>query len=203
MRVRLAARSLLPALACIALSAASAFAQGTADPARSRPVRGVWVHPGFFGTERTAAIEKMRATLDAYAEAGINTVIVLVKTTSGHVYYATGIGVPDPAWNWDFFGTFLAEARQRKAEVVDTLCPMLYTNSAGLFEKLVVEALAHSRGHSQVCAGIGIGTSHNQNTADGMAEQMRIAASSGADGVVFFSSSSLNAPFLERLKSAK
>jgi hypothetical protein len=34
-------------------------------------------------------------------------------------------------------------------------------------------------------------------------EQVGISKSSGADGVIFFSSSSLNAPFLERLKSAK
>jgi hypothetical protein len=32
---------------------------------------------------------------------------------------------------------------------------------------------------------------------------MRISRSSGADGVVFFSSSSLNAPFLDRLTSVK
>lgn len=368
MRVRLLASGLLPALACLALAAAPGSTLSAADPAPPAPVRGVWVHPGFFGTERTAALEKMRTTLDAYAEAGINTVIVLVKTTSGHVYYASEIGVPDPAWNWDFFGAFLAEARTRKMNVhawfcvfpessllgevgkhpdwlitspsremvrvvnpalpavrayeislmlelsrkyavdwihldyarypceptepyfshdgetlrlfqqdtgidmaavksrdtgnvawnewlrwntgrvtlfvrelkqalkaagsnarisaavfpdavnarvligqdwpawaeeglVDMLCPMLYSNSAGLFEKLVREAVAHAKGKSQVCAGIGIGTSHNQNTVEGMVEQMRISGSSGAAGVVFFSSSSLTAPFLERLKS--
>jgi hypothetical protein len=32
---------------------------------------------------------------------------------------------------------------------------------------------------------------------------MRISRSLGADGVIFFSSSSLNAPFLEKLKEAK
>jgi hypothetical protein len=26
----------------------------------SMPVRGVWMHPGFFGTEQAAAIEKIR-----------------------------------------------------------------------------------------------------------------------------------------------
>jgi len=203
MRVRLAAGGWLLVLACTSVIAAPASAWASTDPAPSMPVRGVWMHPGFFGSERTAAVEKMRATLDEYAEAGINTVIMLVKTTSGHVCDASGIAIPDPAFTWDFFGTFLAEARQRKAEVVDTLCPMLYTNSAGLFEKLVREAVAHGTGQSRVCAGIGIGTSHNQNTVEGMIEQMGISRSSGADGVVFFSSSSLNAPFLERLKSAK
>ncbi len=34
-----------------------------------------------------------------------------------------------------------------------------------------------------------------------MIEQMRISRSLGADGVVFFSSSSLNQPFLDKLKA--
>jgi len=343
---------------------------GAGDASLSGPVRGVWMHPGFFGPEKAAAIEKMGTTLDEYAKAGINTLIMLVKNTSGHVYYASEIGVPDGAWNWDFFGVFLAEAKKRKMEVhpwfcvfpesailgqvrehpewliqspkremvgaanpalpavreyeislmlevakkydvgwihldyirypceptepyfsfdaetlrlfkqdtgidmaavkardsgnmawnewlrwntdrvtvfvrelkgalektgrtvrisaavfpdaqnarvligqdwpawareelVDMLCPMLYSNDAGLFEKLVREAVAHGKGRSQVCPGIGIGTSHNQNTPEGMIEQMRISKKLGADGVVFFSSSSLNAPFLEKLKAAK
>jgi uncharacterized lipoprotein YddW (UPF0748 family) len=370
MRVPLAGGCLLLALACVAASGVPAAAQGTAHPAPAAPVRGVWVHPGFFGTEKTAALEKMRATLDAYAEAGINTVVVLVKNTSGYVYFASEIGIPDPAWNWDFFGAFLAEARKRKMEVhawfcvfpesalaghvrqhpewlitspsremvrvvnpalpavreyeislmleiarkyavdwihldyvrypcepaepffsfdaetlrlfkqdsgidlnalkardsgsiawnewlrwntdrvtlfvrelrnalrvsgskarisaavfpdavdarvligqdwpawareglVDMLCPMLYTNDARAFEKLLREAVAYADRRVPVWAGIGIGTSHNQNTADGMIDQIRIAASSGAGGVIFFSSSSLDVPFLDRLKSAK
>jgi uncharacterized lipoprotein YddW (UPF0748 family) len=364
------AHRLSVALACLVAFSAPGLAQGPTDPSLSMPVRGVWMHPGFFGSDRAPAMEKMRTTLDEYAKAGINTVVMLVKNTSGYVYYASEIGVPDPAWNWDFFGAFVAEAKKRKMEVhawfcvfpessllgqvrqhpewliaspkrelvsvvnpalpavreyeislmlevakkysvdwihldyirypcepaepyfsfdaetlrlfkqdtgidmaaikardtgnmawdewlrwntdrvtvfvrelrnalkatgskarisaavfpdagsarvfigqdwpawageglVDMLCPMLYSNSAGLFEKLAREAVAHGKGRCQVCPGIGIGTSHNQNTVDGMIEQMRISKSSGADGVIFFSSSSLNAPFLERLKSAK
>ncbi|MBE0713229.1 MAG: hypothetical protein IH583_12695, partial [Candidatus Aminicenantes bacterium] len=49
----------------------------------SMPVRGVWMHPGFFGSDKAVAIEKMRTTLDAYVQAGINTVIMSVKNTSG------------------------------------------------------------------------------------------------------------------------
>jgi uncharacterized lipoprotein YddW (UPF0748 family) len=333
-------------------------------------VRGVWMHPGFFGPDRTAAVEKMRTTLDEYARAGINTVIMLVKNTSGHVYYASKIGVQDPAWTWDFLETFLDEAKKRQMAVhawfcvfpesslvgqvrqhpewlvvgqkremvsvanpalpavrayemslmlevarkyavdwihldyirfpceptepyfsfdaetlrlfkqdtgidmtaikardsgniawnawlrwnadqvttfvrdlrsalkaakpvvkisaavfpdavnarvligqdwaawardglVDMLCPMLYTNDNGWFERLTREAVTHGKERILVCPGIGIGTSHNQNTVEGMIEQMRISKASGADGAIYFSSSSLNAPFLERLKSVR
>jgi uncharacterized lipoprotein YddW (UPF0748 family) len=357
-------------LACVIVCSPLAFGQARTESSVSMPVRGVWMHPGFFGPDRAAAIGKIQATLDEYAKAGINSLFMLVKTTSGHVYYASDIGVPDPAWNWDFFGSFLDEARKRKMEVhawfcvfpesslvgqvrqhpewlvvgpkremisvanpalpaarayemslmlevarkyavdwihldyarfpceptepyfsfdaetlrlfkqdtgidmtaikardsgnmawnawlrwnteqvtlfvrdlrsalkaarpsgrisaavfpdavnarvligqdwaawareglVDMLCPMLYSNDAGLFEKLVREAVAIGKGRCHVCAGIGIGTSHNQNTVEGMMAQMTISRSSGADGVVFFSSSSLNAPFLDKLASAK
>jgi uncharacterized lipoprotein YddW (UPF0748 family) len=351
-----------------ASSAASSASPGGGS--LSMPIRGVWMHPGFFGTDRTAAIEKMRLTLDEYAKAGINTLIMCVKNTSGHVYYASEIGVRDKAWDWDFFGVFAAEAKKRNMEVhpwfcvfpesailgkvrehpewliqspkremvgsvnpalpavreyeislmleivrkydvgwvhldyirypceptepyfsfdpetlrlfkqdtgidmaavkardsgnmawnewlrwntdrvtvfvrelkdalkatgrkvkvsaavfpdarnaavligqdwpawareglVDMLCPMLYSNDAGLFEKLVREAVACAKGRSLVCPGIGIGTSHNQNTPEGMIEQMKISKRLQADGVVFFSSNSLNQPFLDRLKAAR
>ena len=87
--------------------------------------------------------------------------------------------------------------------LVDMLCPMLYTNDAARFEMLAREAVGHGKGRCLVCPGIGIGTSHNQNTVQGMIEQMRISKAAGADGVVYFSSSSLTAAFLERLASTK
>jgi uncharacterized lipoprotein YddW (UPF0748 family) len=334
------------------------------------PVRGVWVHPGFFGPEKTAALEKIRATLDEYRAAGINTLIMLVKDTAGYVYYPSRIAVRNPQWTWDFFGEFLAEARKRDMQVhpwfcvfpeasilgrvrehpdwliqsprrefvgtanpalpavrdyerslmmevvaryetdwihldyirfpcdpaepffsfdsetvrlfkeysgvdlaavkahdsgnmiwnewlewnrsqvaqfvrelkeslkatgrkvrisaavfpnaenakvligqdwaawakeglVDMLCPMLYTNHAQFFEKFTKQAVDYGRGFCQVCPGIGIGTSHNQNTPEGMIDQIRTSKSQGADGVIFFSSSSLNGPFLEKLKASK
>jgi uncharacterized lipoprotein YddW (UPF0748 family) len=346
------------------------FAVGGGEASLSMPVRGVWMHPGFFGPDKTAALEKIRTTLDEYVKAGINTLIMLVKNTSGHVYYASEIGVPDGAWKWDFFGVFLAEAKKRKMVVhpwfcvfpesallgevrqhpewlitsprremvgavnpalpaarayeislmlevvrkydvdwvhldyirfpceptepffsfdpetlrlfkedtgidmaavkardtgnmawnewldwnrdrvtvfcrelksalkatgrgikvsaavfpdarnaavligqdwpawaderlVDMLNPMLYSNDAKLFEKLVREAVAFGKGRVQVCPGIGIGTSHNQNTVEGMIEQMKISKKLKSDGVVYFSSSSLKQPFLDRLKAAK
>lgn len=51
-----------------------------------------------------------------------------------------------------------------------------------------------------VCRGIGIGTSHNQNTPEIMLEEIRLARATGANGVIFFSGGSLTAPFLEKLK---
>lgn len=342
------------------------------DPAAAPPrpwVCGVWIHPGFFGTEKESAVAKIQTTLDEYAKAGINTLIVLVKNTSGHVYYASELGVRDNAWDWDFFEAFLKEARKRKMEVhpwfcvfpetsllgqvrqhpewlimgpmremvstvnpalpqvrayeislmtelvkkygvdwvhldyirfpcepaepyfshdpetlrlfkqetgvdfsalkardsgnpywnvwlewnrdqvtrfvrelreelkatgrgvkisaavfpdadnsrvligqdwatwgqrslVDMLCPMLYTNDTALFENLTKKAVSYvtySAGRTLVCAGIGLGTSHNQSTPEIMMEEIRIARTAGANGVIFFSSSSLTAPFLEKL----
>jgi uncharacterized lipoprotein YddW (UPF0748 family) len=32
------------------------------------------------------------------------------------------LGVPDNAWNWDFFGAFVAEAKKRKMEVHAWFC---------------------------------------------------------------------------------
>jgi uncharacterized lipoprotein YddW (UPF0748 family) len=357
-------------LMILVLAAAPACSAGAAGASLSMPVRGVWMHPGVFGPDKAAAVEKMRTTLDDYAKAGINTLIMLVKNTSGHVYYASEIGVPDGAYNWDFFKVFLEEAKKRKMEVhpwfcvfpesallgeirqhpewlirspkgemvgvanpalpaarayeislmlevvkkydvgwvhldyirypceptepffsfdpetlrlfkedtgidmatvkardtgnpvwnvwlrwntdrvtvfvrelkaalkatgrkvqisaavfpdavnarvmigqdwaawareglVDMLSPMLYTNDTKLYEKLGREAVEYGRGRTLVCPGIGIGTSHNQNTPEGMIEEMRITKALKGDGVVYFSSSSLKQPFLDALKTQK
>lgn len=340
------------------------------DASLAMPVRAVWMHPGFFGSEKAASLAKIRQTLDDYRLAGINTLIMLVKDTSGYVFYKSRIAPTAPGWDWDFFGEFLAEGRKRNMEVhpwfcvfpesaivgqvrehpewliqsprkemvgvanpalpavrkyelslmmecvneyhtdwvhldyirfpceptepffsfdpetlrlfkeysdvdlttvkahdsgnmiwnkwlewnrsrvtafvrelrdalkasgrmvkisaavfpnadnakvligqdwaawareklVDMLCPMLYTNHTRYFQEFVMQAVDYGKGQCQVCPGIGIGSSHNQNTPEGMIEQMRISKSLGADGVVFFSSSSLTAPFIEKLKTAK
>jgi len=333
-------------------------------------IRGVWMHPGYFGADSSLALAKMRLTLDEYRKAGINTLIVLVKSTSGLVYYRSHIAQPDTAWKWDFFGMILSEARSRGMTVhpwfcvftegalagevgahpgwlirgrrsemvsvvnpalqevrsyemslmteiareypvewvhldyirypceptenyysfdsetrarfreysgedplaikasdsgnilwnewirwnarqvgefvrglkvslkaagldvkisaavfpnadnakvligqdwarwaeeglVDMLCPMLYTNNAEFFEEYTKEAVRIGAGRCQVCAGIGIGTSHNQNTPEGMLEQIAISKRLKADGVVFFSSSSLSPAFLKALGSLR
>ena len=90
-----------------------------------------------------------------------------------------------------------------KEGLVDMLCPMLYTNHVPFYEKFAKQAVEYGRGFCQVCPGIGIGTSHNKNTPEGMIEEMRISKSLGADGVIFFSSNSLDEAFLEKLKAAK
>ena len=353
-----------------ALSGALASARSPRDTPSGAEVRGVWMHPGFFGPDKAAAVSKIRATLDEYRLAGINTLVMLVKDTSGHVFYPSRLAVQSPSYDWDFFGEFLAEARKRgltvhpwfcvfpeaavlgrvrehpewlirspkremvgavnpalpearmyelrlmmevaarygvdwihldyirfpcepaepffsydpetlrlfeqdtgvdlnglkardsgnmlwnvwlewnrdrvtefvselkdalnalgrpvkisaavfpdsadakvligqdwetwaKRKLVDMLCPMLYTNDTRYFELYTKRALQAGRGFCQVCPGIGIGTSHNQNTPDGMIDQMKMCRDLGADGVVFFSSGSLTAPFLERLKAAR
>ena len=104
------------------LGVTPACSSGAAEASLAMPVRGVWMHPGLFGPDKEAAVEKMRTTLDEYAKAGINTLIMLVKNTSGHVYYASEIGVPDGAYHWDFFGVFLEEAKKRKMEVHPWFC---------------------------------------------------------------------------------
>lgn len=357
-------------LMILVLTVTPACSSGAAGASLAMPIRGVWMHPGFFGPDKAAAVEKMRTTLDEYAKAGINTLIMLVKNTSGHVYYASEIGVPDGAYNWDFFKVFLEEARKRKMEVhpwfcvfpesaqlgevrqhpewliaspkremvgvanpalpavrayeislmlevvkkydvgwvhldyirypceptepffsfdpeslrlfkedtgidmaavkardtgnplwnvwlrwntdrvtvfvrelkaalkatgrkvkisaavfpdavnarvmigqdwaawareglVDMLNPMLYTNDTKLYEKLSREAVEYGKGHTLVCPGIGIGTSHNQITPEGMIEEMRITKALKGDGVVYFSSTSLKQPFLDALKTLK
>jgi uncharacterized lipoprotein YddW (UPF0748 family) len=338
------------------------------DSGLKMAVRGVWAHPSTFGPDQAKAVPLMRKTLDEYVQAGIDTVILLVKNTNGYVYYKSAIGVGDPAYTWDFFDVFFKEAKARNISVhpwfcvfpetgilgqirqnpewlirsrrgemvgaanpalpevrkyelslmmevarnypvdwihldyirfpceptepyfsfdpqtralfkdysgwdpmdikaqdsgnmiwnewlewnrdqvtrfvselrdalkttgrpvkisaavfldpdnakvligqdwakwaqqglVDMLCPMLYTNHETFFEKYVKRAVAAGKGRCQVCAGIGIASSHNQNTPEGMIRQMKIAKDCGADGVIYFSSGSLTAPFLEKLKS--
>jgi uncharacterized lipoprotein YddW (UPF0748 family) len=336
-------------------------------PLPQSEVRGVWVTPQFFGTGQDTALRNIRATLDEYEAAGINTVMILVKSTGGLVYFQSSSGVRDTAFRWDFFGTFLEEARKRHLSVhpwfciftesalagevrahpewlirgrkgellpvvnpalqevrhyeitlmkelverynvdwvhldyvrfpceptemyfsfdaetralfkaragedpilmksmdtgnvmwnawiewnadqvttflrelrkalsetgravkisaavfpdaanarvaigqdwgawpdeglVDMLCPMLYTNNDELFETYSRRALDVARGRSAVCAGIGIGTAHNQNTPQGVLRQVAIARRLALQGFVLFSSSSFKEEFIARLR---
>lgn len=91
-------------------------------------VVGAWMHPGMFGHEKEVALEKMRQTLDEYAKSGINSLFMLVKNTTGYVYYDSKIGIKDPAYDWDFFALFLEEARKRKLEVHPWFC--VFTEAA-------------------------------------------------------------------------
>ena len=92
-------------------------------------------------------------------------------------------------------------AKWAEEGLVDMLSPMIYTNDAALFDDYVRRAVAIGKGRTQVCIGIGIGTSHNRNTPEGMLEQMRISRERGADGVIYFSANSLVGPFLDKSES--
>jgi len=332
---------------------------------------GVWLSPGQFGTDKARAAAAMASTLADYRRAGIDTLFVLVKTTSGYVYYNSRLAPMDPAWDWDFTAEFLRQAakqdmtvqawfcvfpegslagrvrehpewlvqnkdgeyqaalnpanpqarryelglmeefldlyptvswvhldyirypcdpeepyfsydletrklfqavsgqdpaavkahdsgnplwnqwiewngqqvtafvRELKASLagrmkpvkisaavfpdatnakvligqdwaswaaeglVDMLCPMLYTNDLKYFEELTRRAVAAGQGRCLVCPGIGIQTSHNQNTPEGMQIEIDMCRASGANGVVFFSGRGLTAAFLEKLGSTK
>lgn len=91
-------------------------------------IRGVWVHPATFPPDSMSAIPMIESTLDSYVKAGINTVMILVKTTSGHVYFRSDIGVRDPAYSWDFFGAFLEKAAMRNIAVHPWFC--VFTEAA-------------------------------------------------------------------------
>lgn len=355
------------AILTLGLSIQAAALPGRAPKPRPT-VLGVWAHPGMFGPDQDKAVPAIRKTLDGYVRTGIDNVILLVKGTNGYVYYKSAIGVPDPAYTWDFLDVFLKEAVRRKITVqpwfcvftesgllgkvrehpewlisnpksemvgvvnpalpevrayelslmmevarnypvewihldyirfpcepvepyfsfdprtralfkeysgtdpadikardsgnmlwnewlewnrdqvtrfvtelrealrtagrqvwisaavfpdagnasvligqdwaawaeqglVDMLCPMLYTNHEAFFTDFVKRAVAVGKGHCRVCAGIGIGTSHNQNTPEGMMRQMEISRELGADGVIFFSASGLGPMFMARLEA--
>lgn len=98
------------------------------DLGHAKEVRGVWVHPSTFGSGKDTAILNIRKTLDDYRGAGINMLIVLVKSTSGLVYFRSAVAPRDSAWNWDFFGTFLEEAQKRKLSVQPWFC--IFTEGA-------------------------------------------------------------------------
>ncbi|MCK7514310.1 MAG: hypothetical protein MZV70_66695 [Desulfobacterales bacterium] len=88
--------------------------------------------------------------------------------------------------------------------LVDMLNPMLYTNDVRLYEKLAREAVGLRQGRTLVCPGIGIGTSHNQNTPEGMIEEMRITKSSRrATASSTSRPRASTTPFLDALKASK
>ena len=89
-------------------------------------------------------------------------------------------------------------ARER---LVDIICPMQYTNDFDVFRKSVKRAVRVVNKKCPVYAGIGISSSHNKNTPDGVVQEVKIAREQGADGVVFFFGSSLTDEFMEKLKT--
>lgn len=359
-------------LACLIISSLAWTPSGAQlkPVSGQREIRGVWVHPSLFGAGKDTAAANIRRVLDSYREAGINTIMLLVKSTSGLVCYNSTIAPVDPAWSWDFAGTFIAEAQKRNMEVhpwfcvftegakageiqkhpewliqnksqepmdivnpsleevrsyersiilefvklypvdwihldyirypcepvepyfsfdqdtrrrfrhlygedpveikhnnsgnvlwnewiewdgeqvttfmrelrqslkssqrrvqisaavfpdaaiskvligqdwaqwarenlVDMICPMLYTNSDILFVKYLRRSLTHAKFHGQLCAGIGISTAHNQNTAAGVLHQIQLTKQEKAQGFVLFSSSSLKSELLDGMRISR
>lgn len=354
----------------IGLAAASTPSSAWTGPAApGTEVRAVWAHPGQFGPDPVEARTRMRDALEAWSQAGIDTVIMLVKTTSGHVYWPSKIGERDPAYTrYDLLGTLIEEARPKgiviqpwfcvfnegaivgqvrqhpewlirspegelvgvanpalpevrdyerslmmevasaypvawihldyirypssphevyfswdpktralfkeyagldpiemkardsgnmmwdewivwnqsrvtaflrelraglaglgrpikisaavfpsaeeakvligqdwaawcREGLIDMLCPMLYTNNLGFFEKYVRQAMEAAGGRMPVLPGIGITTSHNQNTPAGMMAEIEIGRRLGAAGHVFFSGTALKPEFLDALRA--
>ena len=84
--------------------------------------------------------------------------------------------------------------------IVDVICPMIYTNNLEVFRESVKDAVTTANGQCLVFPSIGVKSSHNTNTPDGVAESVKISREEGADGVYFFSGYSLTGEFINKLK---
>ena len=89
-----------------------------------------------------------------------------------------------------------------KESIVDIICPMQYTNDFDVFRKSVEKSVKIANGKCMVYSGIGIRSSHNKNTPEGVVQEVKIAREEGADGVVFFFGSTLTNEFMDKLKSS-
>ena len=87
-----------------------------------------------------------------------------------------------------------------KEGIVDIICPMQYTNSADMFRRSVREAVKATEGKCLLYPGIACHSSHNKNTPEGVIQEVIIAREEGADGVTFFSGTSLTDEFIDKLK---
>ena len=85
--------------------------------------------------------------------------------------------------------------------LLDILCPMLYTNNMEVFRKYTRQAAGIAGGRCLFYAGIACRSSHNINTPEGVVAQVTISREEGADGVVFFSGTSLDDDFVTALAS--
>jgi uncharacterized lipoprotein YddW (UPF0748 family) len=87
-----------------------------------------------------------------------------------------------------------------KEGLVDIICPMQYTNNLDVFRKSIKKAVIIARGKCLVYSGIGIRSSHNINTPEGVVQEVKLAREEGADGVVFFFGTTLTDKFINKLK---
>ena len=88
-----------------------------------------------------------------------------------------------------------------KEGLVDIICPMQYTNDFDVFRKSVKRAIEATNGKCLIYPGIACHSSHNKNTPEGVVQEVKIAREEGADGVTFFSGTSLTDEFMDELNS--
>ena len=86
--------------------------------------------------------------------------------------------------------------------LVDIICPMQYTNDFDVFRKSVKRAVEATNGKCLIYPGIACHSSHNKNTPEGVVQEVIIAREEGADGVTFFSGTSLTDEFMDKLQSS-
>jgi uncharacterized lipoprotein YddW (UPF0748 family) len=113
--------------------------------------------------------------------------LLSVAVFPDHEMALADIGQDWPAW-----------ADQRLADI---FCPMIYTQSASLFEKYVREAVAIIDKKAWVLPGIATTSVHNTSTPDDVIRQVEICRRAGADGMTFFRLGSGQKEYIEKLKS--
>ncbi|MCK4464760.1 MAG: family 10 glycosylhydrolase [Bacteroidales bacterium] len=91
--------------------------------------------------------------------------------------------------------------RWAREGIVDVICPMIYTNNLEVFRETVIDAVATANGQCLVCPSIGVKTSHNKNTPEGLVQSVRIMREEGVDGIYFFSGYALSDEFMDELKA--
>ena len=84
--------------------------------------------------------------------------------------------------------------------LVDMICPMQYTNDLDVFRRSVKRAVKTTDGKCLIYPGIACHSSHNKNTPEGVIQEVIVAREEGADGVTFFSGTSLTDEFIDKLK---
>ncbi|MCD4791291.1 MAG: family 10 glycosylhydrolase [Bacteroidales bacterium] len=88
-----------------------------------------------------------------------------------------------------------------KEGIVDIICPMQYTNDFDVFRKSVKRAVKATEGKCLLYPGIACHSSHNKNTPEGVVQEVIITREEGANGVTFFSGTSLTDEFMDKLKA--
>ncbi len=86
-------------------------------------------------------------------------------------------------------------------EIVDMLCPMLYTKNHYVFRKYAQFAVDVGKGKCLVISGIQI-KGHSESTPDEVARQIAISREENTDGIVLFFATHITGEYLEVLKES-